>query len=369
MSASVPVSKPPDGSGNRTRTGMLVMATLGFALNFWAWALLSPLAPAFKEQLSLSAFQQALIVAVPVIVGSLGRIPVGALTDKHGARIMFPIVSLLTVIAVLYIGLFGQKSLTTLLVGGFFLGIGGTAFAVGVPYVNGWFPPERRGLAIGLFGVGMGGTAISGLTTVNLARSWGETAPFIAAAVVLVVYAALAALIMREPPSWAPSTVSVAKRLTRTMKLSVTWYASALYAVTFGGFVAFSVYLVAYLESGYGLDRADAAYRLAGFVLVAVALRPVGGWLSDKIGPSRVLAAVFVVVGVAAAVQSTTPELMPVGTTSFLVMAGALGAGAGATFSFVAIMAPSNAVGAVTGFVGAAGGLGGFVPPLIMGAA
>lgn len=338
-------------------------------MNFWAWALLSPLAPAFKQALQLSAFQQALIVAVPVIVGSLGRIPVGALTDKHGGRLMFPVVSLLTVVAVLYIGLFGQKSLTTLLIGGFFLGIGGTAFAVGVPFVNGWFPPERRGLAIGLFGVGMGGTAISALTTVNLARSWGETAPFIAAAAVLVVYAMVAAVIMREPPSWVPSAVSVAKRLSRTMKLSVTWYASALYAVTFGGFVAFSVYLVAYLESGYGLDRADAAYRLAGFVLVAVALRPIGGWLSDKIGPGRVLAAVFVIVAIAAAVQSTTPELMPVGTVSFMAMAGALGAGAGATFSFVALMAPSNAVGAVTGFVGAAGGLGGFVPPLIMGAA
>jgi len=367
--AEVAAGPAPSSPGNGKRTVMLIMATLGFALNFWAWALLTPLAPQFKDVLGLTPFQQALIVAVPVIVGSLGRIPVGALTDKYGARLMFPIISLLSVVAVLYLGIFGQKSLTTLLVGGFFLGIAGTAFAIGVPFVNGWFPPQKRGLAIGLFGVGMGGTAISALTTVNLAKAWGDHIPFVVAAVVLVVYAIAAGVIMREPPAWKSSSVSIAKRLGRTMKLGVTWYASILYAITFGGYVAFSVYLVAYLGSAYELDKADAAYRLAGFVIVAVALRPVGGWLSDKIGPGKVFAAVFVVVAAAAAVQSTTPELMPIGTISFMAMAGALGAGAGATFSYVAMLAPGNAVGAVTGFVGAAGGLGGFVPPLIMGAA
>ena len=105
---------------------------------------------------------------MPVVVGSLGRIPVGALTDRFGGRVMFPLVSLATIVPVLYLGLAGHTSLAALLVGGFFLGIGGTAFAVGVPFVSAWFPPERRGLAIGIFGAGMGGTAISALTTVKL---------------------------------------------------------------------------------------------------------------------------------------------------------------------------------------------------------
>ena len=140
---------------------MLALATLGFAVNFWAWALLSPLGPQLKDSLHLSSFSQALIVAVPVVVGSLGRIPVGALTDRFGGRVMFPVVSLVAIVPVLFLGLAGHSSLAAVLVGGFFLGIAGTAFAVGVPFVNAWFPPQRRGLAIGIFGAGMGGTAIS----------------------------------------------------------------------------------------------------------------------------------------------------------------------------------------------------------------
>lgn len=119
---------------------MLAVATVGFAVSFWAWALLSPLAPRFQEALGLTSLEQGLVVAVPVLVGSLGRIPVGALTDRLGGRVMFPLVSVGTMIPVLYLGLVGQSSLPGLLVGGFFLGIGGTAFAVGVPFVTAWFP-------------------------------------------------------------------------------------------------------------------------------------------------------------------------------------------------------------------------------------
>src|SRR6185369_8609842 len=100
----------------RTRALMLGLATVGFAVNFWAWALLSPLAPKFKDALHLSSFQQALLVAVPGVVGSLGRLPVGALTDRYGGRVMFPLVSLATVIPVLYLGLSGTASLAGLLV-------------------------------------------------------------------------------------------------------------------------------------------------------------------------------------------------------------------------------------------------------------
>ncbi|KOU63349.1 MFS transporter, partial [Streptomyces sp. MMG1533] len=116
-----------------------------------------------------------------------------------------------------------------------------------------------------------------------------------------------------------------------------------------------------------GLTQADAANRMAGFVLLAVAMRPMGGWLSDRIGPVRVLAGTLAVVLTAAFVQSATPSLAPVGTIAFLSMAAALGAGSGAVFALVALMAPANKVGSVTGIVGAAGGLGGFLPPLVMG--
>ncbi|UKD57360.1 NarK/NasA family nitrate transporter [Amycolatopsis sp. FU40] len=347
---------------------MLTMATAGFALNFWAWALLSPLGPLFKDSLKLTAFEQALMVAVPVVVGSLGRIPVGALTDRYGGRIMFPVLSALTALPVLFLGLAGHSSLAALLIGGFFLGLGGTSFAIGVPFVNAWFPPERRGLAIGVFGAGMGGTAISALTTVPLVKAGSVATPFLITAAVLVGYAILAAALLRDAPGRAVPTEPLARRMRETLRLAVTWQASALYAIAFGGYVAFSVYLPAYLKTGYGLAQTDAANRMAGFVLFAVVMRPVGGWLSDRFGPVRVLGGVFAVVTACAAVQAFSPGLMPLGTVAFLAMAAALGAGSGAVFAMVAMLVPANKVGSVTGIVGAAGGLGGFIPPLVMGA-
>jgi len=346
---------------------MLALATLGFAVNFWAWALLSPLGPRFKESLDLSSSQQALLVAVPVVVGSLGRIPVGALTDRYGGRVMFPLISLATIVPVLFLGLAGQDSLGALLVGGFFLGIGGTAFAVGVPFVNGWFPPQRRGLALGVFGAGMGGTAISALTTVRLVDAGSSATPFLLTAAVLAAYALVAWGLLRDAPGRTVPTDPLLTRLAATARLPITRQASALYAIAFGGYVAFSVYLPTYLRTAYGLSQADAANRMAGFVLLAVLMRPLGGWLSDRLGPVPVLATGFAAVAAGAAVQASTPDLMPVGTIAFLTMAAALGAGSGATFALVATVAPATKVGSVTGVVGAAGGLGGFVPPLVMG--
>src|SRR5262245_54379037 len=222
---------------------MLVTATVGFAINFWAWALLSPLASQFKDALQLSSFAQACLVAVPVVVGSLGRIPIGAFTDRFGGRVMFPLVSAATIVPVLYLGLSGHASLPGLLLGGFFLGIGGTAFAVGVPFVSAWFPRERRGFAVGIFGMGMGGTAISALTTVNLVTAHGTATPFIITAIALAVFAVASALILRDAPGRAAPAESLARRLAATGRLRITWQAAALYAVAFGGYVAFSVYL------------------------------------------------------------------------------------------------------------------------------
>ncbi|HEX5199096.1 MAG TPA: MFS transporter [Actinoplanes sp.] len=346
---------------------MLALATIGFAVNFWAWALLSPLATKFTAALHLSSFQQSLLVAVPVVVGSLGRIPIGALTDRFGGRVMFPLVSLATIVPVLYLGLSGHTSLPAILVGGFFLGIGGTAFAVGVPFVNAWFPPERRGFAVGVFGMGMGGTAISALTTVKLVDAHSMQTPFLITAAVLAVYAVVAWVVLRDAPNRVVPSTPAAERLGATLKLPITWQAAALYAVAFGGYVAFSVYLPAYLKNAYGLAHADAANRMAGFVLLAVLMRPVGGWLADRIAPSRVLAVTLGLVVAGAVVQAFTPGLAPIGTVAFLGMAAALGTASGATFALVAQKAPASQVGSVTGVVGAAGGLGGFVPPLVMG--
>ncbi len=349
---------------------MLTLATVGFAVNFWAWALISPLGPLFRDQGTLGDLSEsdvALMVAVPVLVGSLGRIVVGALTDKYGGRVMFPLVSAATVVPILFLALVALDSYALILVGGFFLGIGGTAFAVGVPFVNAWFPPERRGLAVGIFGAGMGGTAISALTTVKLFTNVGEKAPFLITAAVLVVYAVVSWLVLRDAPGRVAPTTSLASRLVANARLPITWQACILYAVAFGGYVAFSVYLPAYLKTEYALSPAGAANRMAGFVVVAVLMRPVGGWLSDRFGPVPVLAGGYAVVILGAALAATHPPVDSLGAASFLSMAAALGCGSGATFALIAQTTEPARVGGVTGLVGAAGGFGGFVPPLLMG--
>lgn len=345
----------------------LAVATLGFAINFWAWALIGPLGAFFTGRLHLSAVQTSLLVAVPVVVGSLGRIPVGAMTDRFGARLMFPLLSALTIAPVLFLGYVAENSYALLLIGGFVLGLGGTTFAVGIPLVNGWFPPEKRGAALGIFGMGMGGTAISAFTTVALKDAYGLRFPFTVVAVLLAAYAVLGYALIRVPPGRATVRGSAARRAWETFKMPVTLELSFLYAVGFGGFVAFSVYLPTYLKTAFGLTPGDAALRTAGFVVLAVIMRPIGGWLSDRLGPVPVLVGCFSVVAVFAAVSALERPLAPIGTIAFLAMAAALGASSGAVFALVARVAPLESVGAVTGIVGAAGGLGGFVPPLVMG--
>jgi MFS transporter, NNP family, nitrate/nitrite transporter len=346
---------------------MLALATVGFAICFWAWALLGPLGPGLAADLGLSSVQQSLVVAVPVIVGSLGRIPVGALTDRLGARVMFPVVSALTIVPVLFLGVLGE-SYVALLVGGFFLGLGGTAFAVGVPFVNAWYPPARRGLAIGVFGAGTVGTAIASFTTVQIADAWGRSAPFLLVAAVLALYALVAWWLLRDAPGRVPASGSMLARAVSTMRRPVTLQLSWLYAISFGGFVAFSVYLPTYLSNAYGLERSDAALRTAGFVVLAVVMRPVGGWFSDRFSPVPVLVVCFLAGAALAAMAALELGLLPFGTAAFLGLAAVLGAASGGVFALVARAVEPAQVGSVTGVVGAAGGLGGFLPPLVMGA-
>ena len=335
-------------------------------MNFWAWSLLSPLGPVVVERgLTEDA---ALIVAIPVLVGSLGRILVGGLTDRFGGHLMFPLVSLLTVIPVLFLGFVGQYALPSALVGGFFLGIAGTTFAIGVPFVNSWFPPAKRGMATGLYGAGMVGTAISAFTTVPLVDAMGDQAPFVLTAVVLVIYAVVAWLFMHDAPGWEPSKRSIVAQSLAAMRQRVAWQACYLYALSFGGYVAFAVFLPTMLQNWYGLTATDASFRMAGFVIVAVVMRPLGGVLSDRLGAPRTLLISYTAVALAAVALTFQPALMPIGTIAFIVMAAGLGLGSGAVFALVAQATEPALVGSVTGFVGAAGGLGGFVPPLVMAA-
>lgn len=347
----------------------LALATLAFGISFWAWNMIAPLAVRYADQMSLSSGQKSMIIATPVLVGSLGRILAGALTDRFGGRLMFTVLLVATAPVVLLVAFAGnQGSYGLMLAFGFLLGIGGTTFAVGIPFANAWFEADRRGLATGIFGAGMGGTALSAFFTPRFVNWFGYTVTHLIIAIALVAVAALVWLAMRDSPLWHPNTDPVVPKLIGAAKLPITWQMAFLYAVAFGGFVAFSTYLPTYLKDVYDFSMTAAGSRTAGFAIAAVVMRPVGGILSDRIGPRMVAAIAYAGAAVMAVVVALQPEPeIPAGLT-FIVMAAFLGLGTGGVFAWVAGRAPKERVGSVAGIVGAAGGLGGYFPPLVMGA-
>ncbi|GAB2526902.1 MFS transporter [Nocardia heshunensis] len=343
----------------------LTLATLAFGLTFWAWNLIGPLSSSYTKQLGLSPGQQSLLVATPVLVGSLGRIPAGVLTDKFGGRLMFTVICFVSIIPTLLVG--WSNSFAALILWGFFLGIPGTSFAVGIPFVNSWFEPARRGFATGMFGLGMGGTALSALFTPRLVDHLGRAQTHVLMAVALAVLGAVMWLFSRNSPEWKPATEPALPRIRDALKLKATWQGSFLYAVAFGGFVAFSTYLPTVLKNVYEFSQSDAGLRTAGFSIAGVLARPLGGTLSDKIGPARVLMVSFAGTAIMAIVLAFKPgPELPAGT-ALVLMAFFLGLGTGGVFALIARLVEPARVGTVTGLVGAAGGLGGYFPPLVMG--
>ncbi len=354
----------PPGRGRN-----LVLATTASTAGFWAWTVIAPLGARYAEELALTATQASVLVATPVLVGALGRIPVGALTDRYGGRLMFTAILLITAPAVVLVSVAGATgSYVFLVASAFLLGIGGTVFAVGIPFVSAWYEPSRRGFATGVFGTGMAGTALSAFVTPRLVLSVGYTATHLLIAGLLVLMATVVWFGLRESPGWVANTNPLLPKLSAAAGLMVTWQMSFLYAVVFGGFVAFSNYLPTYLRDIYEMDLTAAGTRTAGFALAAVLARPLGGIAADRYGAKPVVMLALGAVAVLAFVVNLRPEgEIPTGLT-FLSMAAALGLGTGGVFAWVGVLAPADRVGAVGGLVSAAGGLGGFFPPIIMGA-
>jgi NNP family nitrate/nitrite transporter-like MFS transporter len=339
----------------------LILATVAFAVAFVGWSLIAPLGKRFQDDLDLTNTRTLMLTAVPVVLGSLLRIPVGALTDRLGGRVMFPVVLAVSAIPAAVFGF--VDGYAALIVVGFFLGIAGSSFAVGVPFVAGWYPKERQGFALGVYGMGNIGTAVAAFGAPAIVDWLGREALGIVAAVLLLA-TALVFYRMAEDPPRGPA-VDYRAVLRSGWKL---WRLSLLYFVTFGGFVAMAVFLPKLLRDWFDISLTNAGLRAAGFTVVATLARPVGGFLSDRIGAATVLVFVFVGAGLDAAwlaYISGDPTWVPV-TIACLTLAGFLGLGNGAVFKAVPLDFP-QATGAATGIVGAAGGLGGFFPPVVMG--
>jgi NNP family nitrate/nitrite transporter-like MFS transporter len=254
-----------------TRRGVnLALATWVSAINFWAWNMIGPLSTTYAGELSLSSTQASMLVATPILVGALGRIVVGSLTDRFGGRAMFIAVSLTSIVPVLAVGIAGSAgSYPLLLVFGFFLGIAGTVFAVGIPFANHWYEASRRGFATGVFGMGMVGTALSAFFTPRFVNWFGLFTTHLIVAIALALTAALCLIAMHDSPRFARNTDAVLPKLKAAARLRVTWEMSFLYAVVFGGFVAFSNYLPTYIKTIYDFSAVDAGARTAGFALAA----------------------------------------------------------------------------------------------------
>lgn len=350
--------------------GQVLLAMIASTFGFWAWMSISPLQQTYATEMGLDEGQISLMLATPVLVGALGRIVVGALTDRFGGRRMFAAVLLLSAPAVLLVALAGSiGSFPLLLVAGFYLGVAGTIFAVGVPFSSAWFPPERRGFANGVFGMGMIGTAVSAMLTPRMAESIGYLPTHLVIAGALVVMAALVWFFMKESPVWEPNREKLIPKVTGALKLRVTWEMSFLYGIVFGGFVAFSTFLPKYLTTIYPeVDVLGAGARTALFAAAAVVARPIGGLLADRFGPKVIsLISLGGIVTLAYIVGQQPPEGVVTGAV-FILMAGAMGLGMGAVFAWIGPSTPKEKVGAVSGVVAAAGGLGGYFPPLVMGA-
>lgn len=350
----------------RGQTRALVLATVAFTACFYAWSILGPLSPTLQKHLGLSEFSTSVMVAVPVLLGSVLRVPMGILTDVYGGRRVFTLLmgfSLLPAIALAIV----HSSFGIVVALGFLLGAAGSSFAVGVPFVNGWYEPERRGFALGVYGMGMGGTVLAALTAPRIASHVSVTMAFVVAALLLAVAAAIFVVLARDaaPPPPAHGRIDFAAPLAVFRGSTRAWALTLFYFLSFGGFVAMFLYLPKLLVNVHHLSKTDAGARAAGFALLAVIARPTGGWLSDRAGAHRVLRVSFVATIVLAALLGFTYEHMVPLTILCLSLAVAFGLGTGAVFKLVAEWFPAE-VGAVTGVVGAAGGLGGFFPPLVM---
>jgi NNP family nitrate/nitrite transporter-like MFS transporter len=255
------------------------------------------------------------------------------------------------------------RSYRELLIWGLFLGMAGTSFSIGIAFSSRWFPPEKQGAALGIYGAGNIGQSVALFGVPILTGLWGWQVTYRLFAVVALLWGIVFLAFARNAPVTArPKSLREMLRVLYEQPLS--WLLSLFYFVTFGGFVALSIGMPKLLQEIFLLTREDAGLRVAGFVVLATLMRPIGGWISDKIGGARLLVFVFIGAGLLA-LGLTIESIVPF-TIGALGVAACIGMGNGAVFKLVPQYFPRD-TGTVTGLVGAMGGVGGFFPPLVLG--
>jgi len=338
-------------------TPTLFAAFLYFDISFMVWVLLGPLGVQIAKLLALDPAQKGLMVAVPVLAGALLRIPFGLATDQFGARITAIVTMCALTVGLAMIWLLGVPDYTGILLTGVVLGIGGASFAIALPLASRWYPPEHQGAAMGVAGAGNIGTVITALFAPELAKLFGIPAVFGMCAVIMAATTIIFALMAKNPPNY--SYPKPMKDYFKVLAIADTWFFMGFYGVTFGGFVGLSAALTLYFHAVYGLPAVQAGFATAACAFVGGSIRPVGGWLSDRLGGIKVLGALYLLAAVALIVLSFDIPSFWLALLVFLVVMAAFGMGDGAVFQLIPIRFGKE-IGMVTGFVGMAGGVGGF---------
>jgi NNP family nitrate/nitrite transporter-like MFS transporter len=339
----------------------MATATLGFALTFTAWSLIHPLGYE-PWQSGIGVHTGALLVCVQVVVGSLGRIPVGILTDRYGARVVFPAVILVTGAVVLATAT--AVSRPVVIAATCALGVAGTAFAAGAPVAAGACPLGWRGFGLSVYGVGIGGAAIGSLTSLWVVDQNRRHGLYILGAA-LIGCAILAAVVLRgSRPHGSPGEPGFRVAM-RTLGLPATRNLATWYAVAFGGVMAMCLYVPTYLSAVFGLQWTAAVSITAAAAAFAAVAVPVGGWLCGRQNPLRLLSADYVVVAALTLGLGFQPTF-PFALGTLAVLALCLGLAVGVVLALIGRTAPVGRLGLITGAVGAAGGLAGLVPPVLL---
>ena len=364
------------------RYAVLVSSTVSFTVCFMIWMMLAVVGIPIKKQLGLSETEFGFLAALPVLSGSLIRVPLGIWTDKFGGRIVMFVLMLLSIPAI-----FAMQYATQywqFLIIGLMMGLAGGSFSVGTPYVARWFPKEQQGLAMGVFGAGNAGSAVNKFIAPALIAAGGWTlVPNVYAGIMLVTAIAFWFFSYHDPKHLVSSKASLKQQLLLLKEPGVLRY-SQYYSVVFGGYVALSLWMTKYYIDEYGISMQSAAFLAACFSLPGGVLRALGGWLSDKYGAYKVTWGVMWVLWVCFFILSypntdfvihggkgdisLNIHLNVVVFTVLMFTAGiAMAVGKASVFKFVANDYTDN-IGAVSGAVGLAGGMGGFLLPIMFGA-
>lgn len=339
----------------------LFAAFLHFDVSFAIWVILGPLALFIAKDLDLSIVQKGFLVSVPPLGGAFFRIILGLLSDRIGAK-RVGVASMALTLLPLVLGWLAGSSYGMMIAVGLLLGIAGASFAVSLPLASRWFPPEKQGIAMGIAGAGNSGTVLSTLFAPQIAAHVGWHATLgLATLPVLVALGVFAFMATDSPTQPKPKALA---DYAAVLKVPETWWFCFFYSITFGGFLALVSYLAIYFNTAYGIDKVHVSYLVAIASLMGSLLRPVGGWIADRIGGIVLAPIVLVVFALCAFAVAIQPPLAVCAIVVF-VMTGALGMGNGAIFQIVPQRFPAE-IGIITGIVGAAGGIGGFYLPNLL---